>query len=129
MIQERHDVFRTNLHRAQEELAKAREQLDEYSAKLKAVEAEIRATQELFKEQAEKEKKEIIQKAEKNIESLLRDAKESASGLYGQLKKDLLVELGATVIQNAEDRLKKELTQDDHSKIRKDFSYRVEKGL
>jgi F0F1-type ATP synthase membrane subunit b/b' len=126
-VLERHTTLRDELRRVRDLLANAKARYDEFTAKLKAMEAEIQSLRDQARQDAATAKSKILAEAQALSATIVSDARRSAQGLYGQLKSELFVQAGQRVLDRAEELLRERLTGDDRARIRHEFSAQVER--
>jgi F-type H+-transporting ATPase subunit b len=127
-VRTRHEGLRDELRHVRDLLANAKTKFDEFSAKLKAMEAEIQSLRDQAKQDAGSAKTKIIAEAQGLSATIITDARRSAQGLYGQLKSELFVEVGHKILDRTEVLLRERLTGDDRTRIRNEFSTQVERA-
>jgi F0F1-type ATP synthase membrane subunit b/b' len=127
-VKARHTNLKEQLLSVQDMLSKSQERYDEFSAKLKAMDAEVSALRDQAKQDAKAAKEKIAVEAKKISASIATEAKSAAGNLYTDLKGQLLSELGNRVLERAETMLKERLTGDDRIRIRQEFSAQVERA-
>jgi F-type H+-transporting ATPase subunit b len=125
-VQDRHTGLRDELTRVRDLLRQAQEQYNEFSSKLKAIEAETTALRQQAIQDAEAAKQRIVNDAQRMSMGISSDARKAAESLYGELKTQLASEIGGRVLERAEAILRDRLTGDDRARIRKEFSTQVE---
>jgi F0F1-type ATP synthase membrane subunit b/b' len=125
-VRGRHETLRDELQRVRELLSQSQTRYDEFTGKLKAMEAEIITLREQAKHDAAASKSKIVAEAQKLSAMIITDARSSAQGLYAQLKGELFIEVGGKVLDRAEAMLRERLTGDDRARIRNEFSSQVE---
>ena len=125
-VSNRHVTVRQELERVSELLRQANDQNIEFSAKLKAIDAELAAMREQVIQDAQAAKQRVIADAQKHSSTIVSDARAAAEGLYADLKGRLQSELGAHIIERAEKILRERLTDADRASIRKEFSNQME---
>jgi F-type H+-transporting ATPase subunit b len=125
-VTDRHVTIRDELQRVRALLGQAQSQFDEFSGKLKAMDAEIAGLREQAKQDASAAKSRILAEAQRLSATIVTDARASAQGLYSQLKQELFAEIGSKVLDRAEAILRERLTGDDRARIRREFSTQVE---
>lgn len=125
-VRGRHETLRDELSRVRELLANAKTKYEEFSSKLKAMEAEIASLREQAKQDAAASRNRIVTEAQGLSSTIVADSKKSAQGLYGQLRQELFAEVGTKVLDRAEAMLRDRLTGDDRARIRNEFSAQVE---
>jgi F0F1-type ATP synthase membrane subunit b/b' len=126
-IRTRHEELRDELRRVRDLLINAKAKFDEFSAKLKAMEAEVQSLRDQARQDAATLKSKILAEAQSLSATIVSDSRRSAQGLYGQLKSELFVEVGHKVLDRAEAMLRERLTGDDRARIRNEFSSQVER--
>jgi F0F1-type ATP synthase membrane subunit b/b' len=122
----RHNTIREDIHSVKQELQQAQEKYDEFSSKLKAIDAEIVTLREQGQQDIAAMKKRIVSESGRLSLNIISDAKRAAEGLYLELKGQLYSELSAQVLDRAELLLREKLTGDDRMTIRSDFSRQLE---
>jgi F-type H+-transporting ATPase subunit b len=122
----RHHAIRTDLDSVRNQLRGAQEKHAEFSAKLRAVDAEVSGLKAQMVQDAQAMKSRIVNEAQKLSGSVIEDAKHASAVLYTEFKSSLYSELGARVLDRAETILKERLTGDDRARIRKEFSSQME---
>ncbi len=125
-VQDRHDGLREELTRVRELLRQAQDQYNEFSSKLKAIEAETNALRLQAVQDAEAAKHRIVTDAQKMSQGIASDSRKAAESLYVELKAQLANEIGGRVLARTEAILRERLTGDDRARIRKEFSTQVE---
>ena len=125
-VTNRHVSVLGDLKRVQDQLHKAQEQYEEFSAKLKAIDAEVQALHKQAKQDAENAKVRIVHDAKRLSDGIMIEAKSAAQGLVEDLRKELFTDLGNRVLEQAETILKNRLTGEDRARIRREFSAQVE---
>jgi F0F1-type ATP synthase membrane subunit b/b' len=122
----RHHTIREDLETVRNQLRNAQEKHAEFSAKLRAVDAEVSGLRAQMIQDANAMKSRIVAEAQKLSGNVIEDAKHASAVLYTEFKSSLYSELGARVLDRAEIILKERLTGDDRARIRKEFSTQVE---
>jgi F0F1-type ATP synthase membrane subunit b/b' len=125
-VAQRHISIRDELQSVREQLRLAQEKYDEFSSKLKAIDAEIGSMREQSKQEANAIKQRLTAEARRGSSLVISDARNAASGLFNDLKGQLYGELSTRVLTRAETILKERLTGDDRARIRQEFSRQVE---
>jgi F-type H+-transporting ATPase subunit b len=125
-VRGRHETLRDELQRVRELLSQAQSKYEEFTGKLKAMEAEIITLRTQARQDAAASQSKIVAEAQKLSAVIISDARTSAQGLYGQLKNELFAEIGSKVLDRAETLLRERLTGDDRARIRHEFSSQVE---
>lgn len=124
-VLDRSNTLRDELKRVQDQLATAQAQYDEYSAKLKAIDAEIASLKEQGKQDTEAMRVRIGTEARKLAVVIVSDARQSAQAMFGDFKVQLRAEIAQKVLEQAEVIIKQKLTGDDRARIRSEFSKRL----
>lgn len=125
-MKERRENVGAELIRVRELLQSARAKYDEFTAKLKAVDAEVTSLKAQIQSDATASKDRIVSSARSSSGAIVSDAKANADSVFKDLKNDLRAELGGRVIDRAEAILVDRLTGDDRARIRQEFSTEVE---
>lgn len=125
-VASRHVTLRDEVQRVRKMLREAQEQFDEFSAKLKAIDAEVMALKDQAKQDAQVTKNRIVTEAMKLSENVVVDARATATAMFSELKGRLTTELGFRVLDRAESILREKLTGADQARIRQEFSKQVE---
>lgn len=125
-IQQRHVSVREELVNVREMLHKAQERYDEFSAKLKAIDVEIKTLHDQAKQEAQSSKTRVLADAQKLASHIVADSRMAAQALYGDLKTQLSTELGNRVLERAESLVRERITAEDRARIKKEFSNVVE---
>jgi len=125
-VAQRHNSMRDEIQTVRVQLSQSQEKFDEFSAKLKAIDAEVGTLKEQTKQDSIAMKHRIIAEARRVASSVVSDAKSSAEGLFSELKGQLYSELSIRVLDRAEFLLRERLTGDDRARIRQEFSMQVE---
>jgi F0F1-type ATP synthase membrane subunit b/b' len=127
-VRARHATLRDELRTVRDKLASSQERYDEFTRKLKAMDAEVSALREQAKQDAKAAQGRIATESKKLSANVVADAKAAAANLYTDLKGQLLAELGNRVLERAEAILKEKLTGADRIRIRQEFSAQVERA-
>lgn len=122
----RHHAIREDLESVRNLLRGAQEKHEEFSAKLRAVDAEVSGIKTQMIQDAQAMKSRIVAEAQRLSGNVIEDAKHASAVLYTEFKSSLYSELGHRVLDRAEAILKERLTGDDRARIRKEFSSQVE---
>jgi F0F1-type ATP synthase membrane subunit b/b' len=125
-VRVRHETLRDELRRVRDLLAGAKIKYEEFSSKLKAMEAEIQSLREQARQEALDAQSRIQSEAQALSAAIVADSRKSVQGMYGQLKSELYVEVGHKILDRAEALLRERLTGDDRARIRHEFSSQVE---
>ena len=125
-VSERHTSLKEELERVAAQLREAHEKYNEFSAKLKAIDAEIAGLNSQMRQDAEAMKARIIADVRRVANIIVIDAKAASETLFTDLKNQLRAELSTQVLARAETILTERLTGDDKARIRREFSKQVE---
>lgn len=124
-VRTRHEFLRDEVSRVEKQLKSAQIKYDEFSAKLKAIDAEIQAIQEQMRQDADAMKVRVVNEAKRLSTTIVADARSSADSLYTELRGQLRAELADRVVQKAEALIRERLTGDDRVRIRNEFSQQL----
>lgn len=122
----RHKTIREEIQSVRQELQQAQEKYDEFSSKLKAIDAEIVTLREQGQQEMTALKQRILSESRRLSLNIISDAKTAAEGLYLELKSQLYSDLSLQVLDRAELLLRERLTGADRVSIRADFSKQME---
>ena len=122
----RHTTIRGEIQSVRQELLQAQEKYDEFSSKLKAIDAEVVTLREQGQQEITAMKQRILSESGRLSLNIISDARASAEGLYLEFKGQLYSELSAQVLDRAELLLREKLTSDDRVAIRSAFSKQLE---
>ncbi len=125
-VRNRHKTLRDELQAVQRQLSSAQTRYDEFNDKLKALSAEVAVLNEQAQQDAVAMTDRVIADGKRLAAELVKDARATADGMVGDLKKDLYAQLSEKVLARTEHLLRERLTQDDQSRIQKEFSQQVE---
>jgi F0F1-type ATP synthase membrane subunit b/b' len=125
-VSQRHLSIRDEIHSVREQLRQAQEQYDEFSFKLKAVDAEIAVLREQTKQDSVAIRQKVVNEARRVSGSIVSDAKNTAETMFSDLKGQLYFELVNKALEQAESLLRERLTGDDRMRIRQEFSRQME---
>ena len=121
-VSARYVNIRQELHDVREQLRGAREKYEEFSAKLKAVDAEIRSLRDYARRDAEAMRERILSESKRVAETWVADSKRSSELLFQELRKEVRAELGLKIVLKVEKMLSDRLTGDDRARFRREFS-------
>jgi F0F1-type ATP synthase membrane subunit b/b' len=125
-VAQRHHSIREEIQEVRIQLQQAQEKYDEFSAKLKAVDAEVATLQEQTKQDTLAMKQRIVNESRKMASTIASDARNSVDSLHSELKGQLYAEWSLQVLDRAEQILKDRLTSSDRSRIGQEFSKQME---
>lgn len=123
----RHGSLRDELTESQELLKKAQVRFDEFSSKIKAIDAEISAYRNLSQETTATTVERILKEATRLAQAIQTDAGAHAKAMLDEFKFKLKSEFASTVLDRAEKILKDRLTGADRTRICEEFSEQLEK--
>lgn len=126
MVQQRHENLRSELDAVREQLHAAQARHAELSAKLGAIDSELRSIREEGRQDAERLGKQLAEDAKRNAASIVSDAQAASKNLFNDLRAQLYNELGERVLNRAETMIRDRLTGEDRTKIRQDFARQLE---
>lgn len=124
-VAKRHVTIKDEIGNVRTQLRQAQEKYDEFSAKLKAIDAEIANLREQAKQDAAAIKQKILTESRRVSSQVISDAKSSGDALFAELKSQLYSELSQRVLDRAETILRDRLTGDDQARMRAEFSNEV----
>ncbi|OFZ54524.1 MAG: hypothetical protein A2428_12570 [Bdellovibrionales bacterium RIFOXYC1_FULL_54_43] len=124
-VQSRHNTILSELKEAQEQLHRAQEQYEEFSAKLKAIGAEISAFRDQTRQEATQARTRIAADAKRVSVAVVTEARATAEGLVTELREQLHAELMVGVIARAEKLIVARLTREDRVRIHQEFSREI----
>jgi F0F1-type ATP synthase membrane subunit b/b' len=125
-IATRHSTIRDEIMSVRDQLSVAQEKYDEFSAKLKAIDAEVANLKEYSKQDSIAMKQRILTEGRRVAAQVISDSKSAAESLFSELKGQLYSELAGRVLDRAELLLRERLTGEDRARMRKEFSMQVE---
>ena len=125
-VSARHISLRDELQKTGDQLRQAQERYDEFTAKLKAIEAEISALRDQARQDAEGMKLRVLSDAKRLAALIVSDARLAGETLFSDLRMQLTTEFANRVVEKAEGLLRVRLTGDDRVRIRREFSMQVE---
>lgn len=125
-VRGRHESLRDELKRVADQLRQAQERYDEFSAKLKAMQAEIGALREQARQDGQAIKLRLIQDGQRVAQTIVEDARGAADAVLDDLKIELRRELGGMVLQSAERIIRERLKPEDQVRMRREFAREVE---
>ncbi|MFZ9595017.1 MAG: hypothetical protein ACO3A2_02960 [Bdellovibrionia bacterium] len=125
-VLERHELIKKELESVRQELQQAQERYDEFSAKLKAVDAEVQNLREQRKQDSQIFQQRTQSDARRLSSMSISDARDVAAGLFADLKNQLYTEFSLQVLDRAEVLISQRLTKTDQLSIQKEFSRQLE---
>lgn len=124
----RHAQLRDEVAEVRTLLERSQQQFDQFSGKLRAMDAEVSALRAQSETSAREMAARVTAEAERLSKTLVADAKVAASSMSDDLRKELRTELASRVVTQAESLLTARLTGDDRIRIRKEFSSELERA-
>lgn len=125
-VRGRYVNVKDDVERVSQQLRQSQERYEEFTAKLRAIDAEITALREQARQDAEAMRVRVRNDASKLAGTIVSDARASAGSLYTEFRGQLRTELANRVLERAEALLRERLTGDDRLRIRREFSRQVE---
>lgn len=126
-VLERYETVKTTIESVSRQLTGAQAKFSDFTTKLQQSTQEAEGLKKQAAQDAESLKKKIIENAKKSSQVLLQDANEFKASKSGELKKAISSELGARIVAEAETLIRKRLTGEVKTKIRRDFASQVER--
>jgi F-type H+-transporting ATPase subunit b len=126
-VRNRSTSLRDDLQRVADQLKQAQQKYEEFSAKLKAMDAEVRSLRDQAKQDGEAMRLRLLADARKLSTVIADDARTAADALYEDFRAQLRSDFATRVLERAEKLLRERLTGDDRARIRQDFSRQVER--
>lgn len=120
-LHQRSDDIRKNVEESEKLQQDALNMLKAYESKLAALDAEIKTLMADARKEGEKEKMEILARAERMSEQIIENAKNSATREIAKQKDTLQKELMSKVIQEALKSLKEKASEKDHQQFTQQF--------
>jgi len=125
-VAQRHHLIKEEIHNVHDQLKLAQEKYDEFSSKLKAVDAELNGIREQARTDALASKQKVVDDARRTSSLIVSDARNAANNLFEGLRNQLYIDFSTRVLDRAENLLRERLTGDDRARIRHEFSRLVE---
>ncbi len=116
-FQNRHDTLRKALDEAEAEKQKAEEKYREYQEKLENIEKEIQDITGLLRKDGSNEKELVLKNARDLAERMKKDAQMSAEQEIAKARYELRKEAVRLAVQMAEEKLQKEMKDDDQTRL------------
>ena len=116
-FQNRHDNLKKALEEAEAEKRKAEEKYREYQGKLENIEKEIQALTELLRKDGNSEKELMLKNARDLAERMKKDAQMSADQEIAKARYELRKEAVRLAVQMAEEKLQKEMKDEDQDRL------------
>jgi len=123
----RREDIKTSLAETKDRKVEAEERFKEYEVKLTKATDDIQGISEMIKEQGLAEKKKLIADAEKAAEKMKEDARARMDQEMKKAGSQLRTEAVELSIKVAEDILKRNVSQEDHEKMVKEYMDRMVK--
>ena len=117
-LKERRKNLGRELDEAQKTIEEAKERHKEYNEKLNNLESEIASLKESIHKQGEAEKKEILEHASATAEAIMKESRDNMKLEANKIKKQLQKDIIESSLQQAEETIKKHLTeQESHDSV------------
>jgi F-type H+-transporting ATPase subunit b len=113
----RQQEYASELHEVASEEKSAREKQQDQIDRLENIDQEEARIKEYYRELGRQEKERIIQSANEFAERLVEDAKKAAEAEFAAAKKQFREEVIEKAVELAENRIRKQISQDDHQKL------------
>ena len=126
MIRDRSARLRSEIGEVAEKLRGARQEFEEYSAKLRAIGVELEAIRRQAATDAETSAQRIAADAKRAAQAIVADAAERSAGATRDFQNQLRVRLGEKVVRRVEEVLVQRITGADRARIRQEFSREME---
>ena len=120
-LKSRHEKWKSDLDESEQLRVKTEQLLSSSEAKMNALQAEVSAIFDAARKSAEKEKAEILAKANAQAEKILEDAKRVAQAEQEFMNKKLQKEMLAQAIENAKKELKAQAGENEHRAFLQNF--------
>jgi len=104
-LEAKRDDFRTKLSEAHEALTLAERKINQYESQIKQLEEQVKNIEKQYLQSTELEQKKILAEAEASADSILNDAKRTASELIAQTQRELKQEMYSAVLQEFNNKL------------------------
>jgi F0F1-type ATP synthase membrane subunit b/b' len=121
-VADRHVLIRDEIQTVRVQLSQAQEKYEEFSSKLKAIDAEISVLREQNKQDTAALKMRVTGEARRVAAMVASDARDTAGSLFAELKGQLYLDWSLKVLDRTEEILRERLTSADRSRIREEFS-------
>ncbi len=125
-FRERRERIRKSIEEAEQARAEAERKHREYSKRLANIEKQIEAIHAELREEGERERDKIIEEATRFAERIKEQAKLAAEQEAKKVMERVRGEVADLLVGLAEERLEKELTEEDQKRLVEDFLKRVE---
>ena len=127
-VSQRHLTIRDELQRVKDQLRQAQEKYEEFTAHVKALDAESMALRDQTKKEITALQQRIMAEARRLSSTVINDAKNAVDHLFSDLRDQLYIEYGTKVLDRTEILLREKLTSEDRSRIRQEFLSQMEKA-
>lgn len=124
----RSDEIRKNVEESEKLQQEALKMLKGYEDKLAKLDGEIKELMDMARNDGEKEKKEILARAEKMSAQIIENAKNMADRELAAQKNNLMREMMTKVIAEALKTLKEKASEKDHTQFTNQFIKQMEKN-
>lgn len=118
----RHVTLRSEVEGARTRLRHAQEKVEELSAKLQGVDAELAGIRQQGQRDVSDLKARILADSKKLAQTISQDAQLAAESAQRDFKRELLLEAGTKILARAEELLRDRLTGDDRARLTREFS-------
>ena len=125
-VQQRHHAIRLELKQVRDQLHQAQEQYNDFSAKLRAIDAETATLRDQAQQDVQALEHRMVQESRRITRQVVSDARAVGESLVLELKSQLYTDWSLQVLERAESLLKERLTGDDQVRIRQEFSQQME---
>ena len=125
-VSQRHVTIRDELQRVRDQLRQAQEKYEEFTARVKALDAESMALRDQTKKEITALQHRITAEARRLSSTVINDAKNAVDHLFSDLRDQMYIEYGTKVLDRAEILLREKLTAEDRIRIRKEFLNQME---
>ena len=125
-VVERSKTVGEDLRSVRAQLVEAQKKHEDFSAKLKAVAAEVASIREQAHQDAEAIRARLLGEAKRLGDSIVADAAGASRSLVGELRAEMLRGFVEQAIARAEKRVVSTLTRDDQTRLRQEFSKKME---
>lgn len=120
-------LIKEQLEDLEKQKVEAENKLAEYNEKLSALDAEAEKIIQEYQRQGEEARTNILKQAETAATKLEQQARKSIEQEFKQAKLQLETELFDAAVQKAEDRMKGDITKDDHERLVTEYLDKVVK--
>lgn len=118
----RHNSVRDLVKSVGDELRNAQTKYEEFSSRIRALDAEVRALREQGKQESEQMKVRVLVDARRISAAIVADSTASAEQVFKDLQSELRRELGEKAVSRAEKLIRDKLTANEKNRIQHEFS-------